>query len=52
MIVGWMGLISKQHFWREKAAFSISTAVLFTLAHEDPRKVRGVLGRALHSVLQ
>ena len=40
-----------QDFWKEKAAFSLSTAVLFTLAHEDPTKVRGVLGRLIHRVL-
>ena len=40
-----------QGFWKEKAAFSLSTAVLFTLAHEDPTKVRGVLGRLIHRVL-
>ncbi|MCJ1274745.1 hypothetical protein MMC21_002543 [Puttea exsequens] len=38
--------------WREKAAFSVSTAMLFTLAHEDPKKVRGFLGKILHQVLQ
>ncbi|KAL2040998.1 hypothetical protein N7G274_006456 [Stereocaulon virgatum] len=40
-----------KHLWREKAAFSLSIAVLFALANEDPRKVRGVLGRVLHGVL-
>ena len=32
--------------------FSLSTAVLFTFAHDDPRKVRGVLGQLIHKVLQ
>ena len=39
-------------FWKERAAFAVSTAVLFTLAHEDKGMVRGVLGRLLHGVLQ
>lgn len=41
-----------KHFWKEKAGFSLSTAMLFTLACEDPRKVRGVLGQLIHSVLK
>ena len=41
-----------QYFWREKAAFSLSIALLFTLAHEDSTRVRGLLGRLLHRVLQ
>lgn len=45
-------LTGNQYFWKEKAAFSISIAVLFTLAHEDPRRVRGVLGRLLFTVLK
>ena len=30
----------------------MSTATLFALAHEDPGKVRGVLGGILHNVLE
>ena len=41
-----------KHSWKERAAFAISTAVLFTLANEDAGMVRGVMGRLLHSVLQ
>ena len=41
-----------QYFWKEKAAFSLSMAVLFTLAHEDPKLVRGFLGRLIHRVLK
>ena len=41
-----------QNIWKEKAVFSLSMAVLFTLAHEDPRNVRGVLGRLVSMVLQ
>ena len=41
-----------QSYLKEKAAFSLSTAVLFTLAHNDPGKVRGILGRLIHKVLQ
>ena len=41
-----------QNGWKEKVAFSLSMAVLFTLAHEDPRKVRGVLGRLIYMILQ
>ena len=40
-----------KYFWREKAAFSLSTATLFTLAHQSPRNVRGMLGGVLYSVL-
>lgn len=48
----WTEADEMQHFWKEKAAFSLSTAVLFTLAHEDSSRVRGVLGRLIHLVLQ
>ena len=41
-----------QIFWKERAAFSFSTAVLITLACEDPNKVRGVLGQLIHRILQ
>ena len=41
-----------KEFWKERAAFAVSTAVLFTLAHEDKGMVRGGLGRLLHGVLQ
>lgn len=40
-----------QYLWREKAAFSLSVAILFTFAHQDPAKVRGMLGHLLHQVL-
>lgn len=48
----WTEADGMQYFWKEKTAFSLSTAVLFTLAYEDPRKIRGVLGRLIHMVLQ
>lgn len=38
-------------FWRERAAFSVSTALLFTLVQEDKGMVRGVLGRLLSGIL-
>ena len=38
-------------FWRERAAFSFSLALLFTLAQQDPRMIRGVFGRLLSGVL-
>ena len=41
-----------QYFWKEKTVFSLSTALLCTLAHDDPKKVRGVLGQLIHRVLQ
>ena len=41
----------RKYLWRERAAFSVSTAMLFTLAQEDKAMVRGVLGRLLNSVL-
>ena len=40
-----------QHFWIEKAAFSLSTATLFTLAHQSSKNVRGMLGGVLHTVI-
>ena len=41
----------RKFFWRERAAFSVSTALLFTLAQEDRGMVRGVLGRLLNGIL-
>ena len=41
----------RELFWRERAAFSVSIALLFTLAQEDKGMVRGVLGRLLSGVL-
>ncbi|KAF2708454.1 hypothetical protein K504DRAFT_468791 [Pleomassaria siparia CBS 279.74] len=38
--------------WIEQWAFTISAAVLLTAAQEDPTRVRGVLGSALHSILK
>lgn len=38
--------------WREHLAFAVSAAVVVTAAQEDPRRVRGVLGKVLGSVLQ
>ena len=46
-----MRLTVCQYFWRERAAFAVSTAVLFTLAQENPQKIRGVLGQVLQRVL-
>ena len=37
--------------WRETLAFAMSTAVVFTCVSERPQRVRGVLGKVLHSVL-
>ncbi|MCJ1342516.1 hypothetical protein MMC31_000702, partial [Peltigera leucophlebia] len=37
-----------KYIWREKAAFSASVAILFTFAHDNPAKVRGMLGPLLH----
>lgn len=48
----WTAADGMQYFWKEKAAFSLSTAVLFSLAHKDPKLVRGVLGRLIYRVLQ
>ena len=41
----------RKYFWRERAAFSVSTALLLTLAQEDKRMVRGVLGRLMNVIL-
>ena len=41
-----------QHFWRERATFAVSTAILFTLAQEDEQLVRGMVGRTLRFVLR
>lgn len=40
-----------EHQWRETLAFAMSTAVVFTCVSERPERVRGVLGKVLHSVL-
>jgi hypothetical protein len=37
--------------WRETFLFALSTAVLFTCVHENKKRVRGVLGSVLHSIL-
>ncbi|KAL7795242.1 hypothetical protein V8C37DRAFT_374940 [Trichoderma ceciliae] len=42
--------IEKQ--WREKLIFAASTAVVFTCALENPKRVRGVLGGLLGMVLK
>ena len=39
-------------FWKERVAFAVSTAVLFTAAQEDRGMVRGVGGRLLYGVLR
>ena len=41
----------KKYFWTERATFSVSTALLLTLAQEDKRIIRCVLGRLLNGVL-
>ncbi|PNP50861.1 hypothetical protein THARTR1_08482 [Trichoderma harzianum] len=38
--------------WREKLVFAASTAVVFTCALENPKRVRGVLGGILGMVLK
>ena len=38
--------------WKETAVFAASTAVVFTCVLENPKRVRGVLGTVLGSVLQ
>lgn len=38
--------------WRETLVFAASTAVVFTCVLENPRRVRGVLGGVLSSVMQ
>ena len=40
-----------RHFWKERMAFSLSTAVLFVMAQEDHSTIRGMLGRLLNGVL-
>lgn len=44
-------LMDLKHFWKERAAFSLSTATLFTLAHQSSDNVRGLLGGVLHGIL-
>ena len=41
-----------REFWRERVAFAVSTAGLFTFGFVVGGWVRGVLGRLLHGVLQ
>ncbi|KAI1139675.1 hypothetical protein F5Y05DRAFT_411861 [Hypoxylon sp. FL0543] len=38
--------------WRETFVFAFSTAVVFTCARENPKRLRGVLGKVLGSVLE
>ena len=38
-------------FWKERLAFSLSTALLFTIAQEDVGMVRGIFGKLLRGVL-
>ncbi|KAH9883953.1 integral membrane protein [Xylariomycetidae sp. FL2044] len=38
--------------WRETLVFALSTAVVFTCVRENPKRVRGVLGGVLRSVLE
>ncbi|KAI1411701.1 hypothetical protein F5Y13DRAFT_164862 [Hypoxylon sp. FL1857] len=38
--------------WRETFVFAFSTAVVFTCALENPKRLRGVLGKILRSVLE
>jgi len=40
-----------EHQWRETLAFAMSSAVVFTCVAERPERVRGVLGKVLHGVL-
>ncbi len=40
-----------EHQWREKLAFAVSTATVFTCVQEKPERVRGVLGKLLNRVL-
>lgn len=42
----------RQHQWREHLAFVLSAAVVLTAAQQDHRRVRGVFGRLLHTVLR
>ncbi|KAJ5645950.1 hypothetical protein N7490_002322 [Penicillium lividum] len=44
-------LYEKKYQYRERIAFSISAAILFTCLGENPRMVRGVFGRITTSVL-
>ncbi|KAF2748990.1 hypothetical protein M011DRAFT_475742 [Sporormia fimetaria CBS 119925] len=41
-----------QHRWKEQLAFSLSAALILTAAQEDPRLVRGMLGRLLGKLLK
>ncbi|KAI4869068.1 hypothetical protein F4820DRAFT_61412 [Hypoxylon rubiginosum] len=38
--------------WRETFVFAFSTAVVFTCIRENPKRVRGMLGKVLSSVLE
>ncbi|PVI07117.1 hypothetical protein DM02DRAFT_352762, partial [Periconia macrospinosa] len=41
-----------EHRWKEHLAFSLSAAIVVTAAQEDSKRVRGVLGSLLHSLLK
>ncbi|KAF2199605.1 hypothetical protein GQ43DRAFT_111501 [Delitschia confertaspora ATCC 74209] len=38
--------------WKEHLVFTLSTAIVFTTAQEDPRRVRGMLGNVLNGILK
>lgn len=40
-----------EHRWKEHLAFTLSAATVLTVAQENPKRVRGVLGNILHSML-
>ncbi|KAL8820860.1 MAG: hypothetical protein Q9223_001016 [Gallowayella weberi] len=41
-----------KYFWRERAVFSVSVALLFALAQDNPHWVRGMLGSVLEKTLK
>ena len=41
-----------QYLWREQVAFASSIGVLFAYAHDNPEKVRGLLGSAIHRIIR
>ncbi|KAF2263146.1 hypothetical protein CC78DRAFT_286276 [Lojkania enalia] len=41
-----------EHRWKEHFAFTLSAAIVLTAAQEAPKRVRGVFGKILHSILK
>lgn len=41
-----------EHQWREHLTFALSAAIILTTAQEDPKRIRGVFGNLLNTVMK